>query len=303
MKIIFQAMIMLLMVCKVEAKPPRMAENRMPGYPYISGDGFRSMADHVYDETDESLQGGEVNIGDIVFVKTDKLGSFFNQIHPHIQHQYILISHNADHAAPGEFESYLQDKKILKWFGQNPTIMHHSKFVPIPIGIANRYVGDHGNVNNFKDFALGTISEKSCLLGYNFEPGSNRTERGPVHDMFFNRSYVKNLLGWPHRQYLKRMSEAQFILSPRGNGLDCHRTWEAFIVGSIPVMKSSMLDELLEGLPVLIVDDWAQINEQFLKVSYQEISQRFDLIHLQKLTYAYWKELLVAYQYEVRSAL
>lgn len=296
----FQVMIVLLMVCKIEAKPPRMAENRMPSHPYISGDGFRSMADHVYDETDQSLQGSEVNLGDIVFVKTDKLGSFFNQIHPHIKHPYILVSHNADHAAPGEFESYLEDEKILKWFGQNPTIMHHPKFVPVPIGVANRYVGDHGNINNFNGFILGLKSVKACLLGYNFEPGSNRTERGPVHDMFFNKSYVKNLLGWPHRQYLTRMSEAQFILSPRGNGLDCHRTWEAMIVGAIPVMKSSMLDELLEGLPVLIVNDWAEIDQQFLEQSYPSIERKFNLECLQKLTYGYWKESFLDYQHEIR---
>jgi hypothetical protein len=291
---------MLLMVCRIEAKSPSMVDNRMPSYPYISGDGFRSMADHVYDETDQSLQASEIALGDIVFVKTDKLGVFFNTIHPEVQYPYILVSHNADHAAPAEHESYLEDEKILKWFGQNPTIMHHPKFVPIPIGIANRYVGDHGNINNLKGFSLGLRSPKSCLLGYNFEPGSNRTERGPVHDMFVYQHYVKNLLGWPHRKYVTRMSEAKFILSPRGNGLDCHRTWEALIVGTIPILKTSMLDELLEGLPVLIVDDWSEINEQFLEQSYVEINKKFDVEHLEKLTYAYWKRLLVDYQHEIR---
>jgi hypothetical protein len=61
-----------------------------------------------------------------------------------------------------------------------------------------------------------------------------------------------------------------------------------------------MLDELLEGLPVLIVDDWSEINEQFLEQSYVEINKKFDVEHLEKLTYAYWKRLLVDYQHEIR---
>lgn len=302
MNLIMQLMIVFLCIIQNSiAAPPRVVGNRVPSYPYISGDGFRSMADHVYDETDYGLNSSDVQFGDIVFVKSDKLGDFFNTIHIHIRCQYILIAHNSDAAVPGEFVSYLDDSKILKWFGQNPTIMHHSKFVPIPIGVANRYVGDHGNIDNYNNFALGAKSKKSCLLGYNFEPGSNRTERGPVHEMFFNKSYVKNLLGWPHRQYLKRMSEAQFILSPRGNGLDCHRTWEAFIVGAIPVMKSSMLDELLEGLPVFIVNDWSEVDQQLLEQLYPSLERKFNLEHLKKVTYDYWKSLLVNYQNEVRA--
>ena len=35
-----------------------------------------------------------------------------------------------------------------------------------------------------------------------------------------------------------------FILSPRGNGLDCHRTWEALLLGCIVVTKTSTLDPI-----------------------------------------------------------
>ena len=33
-------------------------------------------------------------------------------------------------------------------------------------------------------------------------------------------------------EYLRTLGQHRFVLSPRGNGLDAHRTWEALMVGS-----------------------------------------------------------------------
>ena len=45
-------------------------------------------------------------------------------------------------------------------------------------------------------------------------------------------------------------------MSPQGNGLDCHRTWEALILKTIPIVRTSSLDPLYEGLPVVVVHEW-----------------------------------------------
>ena len=67
------------------------------------------------------------------------------------------------------------------------------------------------------------------------------------------------------RDYLMALGRHRFVLSPRGNGLDAHRTWEALLVGAIPVVRSSALDILYEGLPVLIVKDWAHVTPDLLR--------------------------------------
>ena len=36
-------------------------------------------------------------------------------------------------------------------------------------------------------------------------------------------------------EYLRTLGQHRFVLSPRGNGLDAHRTWEALMVGTIPI--------------------------------------------------------------------
>ncbi len=47
-------------------------------------------------------------------------------------------------------------------------------------------------------------------------------------------------------------------LSTHGNGLDCHRTWELLKLGCIVITKTSSLDPLYEGLPVVIVNSWSE---------------------------------------------
>ena len=68
--------------------------------PFISGDGFRFLADVVYDETNTDVNLTDVPKTPIIFVKTDYLPQFFNQLHPHIDRQYVLVSHNSDHGVP-----------------------------------------------------------------------------------------------------------------------------------------------------------------------------------------------------------
>jgi hypothetical protein len=61
------------------------------------------------------------------------------------------------------------------------------------------------------------------------------------------------------------MSSHTFVLSPRGVGLDCYRTYEALLLGSYPIVKSSALDGVFERLPVLIVEDWDRVTIDVLR--------------------------------------
>jgi hypothetical protein len=62
-----------------------------------------------------------------------------------------------------------------------------------------------------------------------------------------------------------RQAEFLFVLSPEGAGVDCHRTWEALLLGCIPIVKRSAVSELLVRLPALIVEDWEQVRRPMLE--------------------------------------
>ena len=283
----------LLLPLALSPAPAKTTPQRCSSIPSISGDSFRALADHVFDETDTVLNSADIQEKDVVFVKTDYLEHFFTQTHPTIAHRYILITHNSDGAAPGLFEPYLDDQKIIVWFGQNPTIQHHAKFIPIPIGIANQ-CWRHGNTDTFNHVLQQTSLAKKYLLGLNFIPSTCRDVRDWVFAFFINKQFCSDLRTTNHYEYLFRMKEAKFILSPRGNGLDCHRTWEALLMGCIPVLQTSELDELVADLPVLIIDDWEKITEQFLEVEYAKITNGEK--QLEKIYFDYWSKLVRKYK-------
>jgi hypothetical protein len=86
-----------------------------------------------------------------------------------------------------------------------------------------------------------------------------------------------------------------FWLSPRGNGRDCYRTWEALHFGRIPIVMSSELDSLFNRLPVLIIKSWDDITEDKLIKTFKDFSlkRRFGYFYFEKLQFSYWRDLIL----------
>jgi hypothetical protein len=256
--------------------------------PFISGDTFRTYADHVFDETMHDFFPEEVKPGDVVFVKTDTpyLGTFFHRYHPQIAHPYILITHNSDEGVPGLFRNYLEDPKLLAWFAQNVEGETHAKLHPIPIGIANKY-WKHGNTDIFTShLPLANNQNRPYLCYINFQVSTCPKERQYVWNLFASQPWCTVLLPNELEGYLQDLSRSKFVVSPRGNGLDCLRTWEALLMGAIPIVRSSSLDPLFSDLPVLIIQDWEMISESYLNEQYAIIKQK--PFNRAKLFIEYW---------------
>ena len=81
----------------------------------------------------------------------------------------------------------------------------------------------------------------------------------------------------PRIETWQNMREYAFVLSPFGNGMDCHRTWEALLCGCIPIVRSSVFSSLFDGLPVLIVENWEDITLTFLKQTVYEFKLKHQL--------------------------
>jgi hypothetical protein len=63
------------------------------------------------------------------------------------------------------------------------------------------------------------------------------------------------------------------------------------VLGNIVIVKRSSIDPLYEGLPVVIVDDWRQIDAANLKRWHAEHAAAFQRPEvLERLTNRYWIE-------------
>lgn len=101
-----------------------------------------------------------------------------------------------------------------------------------------------------------------------------------------------------YRRYMDDLHRSKFVFSPTGKGLDCYRTWEALLMGAIPIVKSCSIDAVYEDLPVLIVQDWHDITPEFLEEQYRIISAR--TYNRKKLFIDYWWNKIVAVQKAAR---
>ena len=180
----------------------------------------------------------------------------------------------------------LEDDKLLAWFGQNVENFTHPKLHPIPIGLANKHWA-HGNTEVFASIG-GNLATyvKIHLLYMNFAVNTAPQERSKVYKQFIQQPFCATSSPKDLTSYLMDLAQSKFVLSPRGNGLDCHRTWEALYMGAIPIVRTSTLDPLFEDLPVLIINDWSEITDSFLLEKYQEMQGK--TYQLEKLYSAYW---------------
>jgi len=69
--------------------------------------------------------------------------------------------------------------------------------------------------------------------------------------------------------------------------MDCHRTWEALCLGAIPIVCAPHFRKLFEGLPVLIVTDWREVNQELLENTLKDFQEKE--FQYEKLTLSYWK--------------
>ena len=95
----------------------------------------------------------------------------------------------------------------------------------------------------------------------------------------------------------KKHEHYAFELSPSGNGLDCHRTYEAIILNTIPIVRSNTLDPIFKEnkLPVVIVKEWNEVTQDNLKIWHEQYKDWFSEENKRKVRVEYWKDLITGF--------
>ena len=64
-----------------------------------------------------------------------------------------------------------------------------------------------------------------------------------------------------YESYLREVARSHFILSPNGNGIDCHKHWEALYLNTVPIVTNSINIQHHKHLPFLILKEWRDFKE------------------------------------------
>lgn len=220
---------------------------RYPEHDFLCGNGFAARCRYVlnYDE----LTVNEHVDNDWWFCKSDFLEYFFREVAP--RDEFVLFSHNSDRAIDERFARRLARPQLRAWFAENAAF-RHPKLFALPLGIANpRW--PHGDGDALAA-AQRTPVEKSELFNTSFSLATNPAERAYCLEQAGLELGPRR----PFPEYLLDLKRAWFCLSPAGNGIDTHRTWEALYVGAIPVVTRSVLTDQHPELPLVVLDDWAE---------------------------------------------
>ena len=219
----------------------------------VNGENFKSLADLIID-VDTVGQARNFDRAKIVFCKTDLLNVLFSEL-ADFDGSLTLISHLSDYPITETlFNS--RPKCIKKWFAQNADCQHPD-LVPIPIGIENHCGPSKGTCidQSFIENELDDLAEytKSGAIYINF--ADTHHDRQTKREILGENPKAEFSGPKPYSEYFKDLARRKYVASPRGNGIDCHRTWEALLVGSIPIVdKHFMYDEW--NIPVIQVTDW-----------------------------------------------
>jgi hypothetical protein len=174
-------------------------------------------------------------------------------------------------------------KNIKKWYLSN-SMTNEDMISGIPMGVGE------GDADIISSTPKLEFNDKKNLMYANWQ--TYTTER--VHLKHFleeqNYPYVtyRKEPTIPKDEYLRELAEHHFVLCPEGNGVDCHRIWEAMYLGVIPIVLDSPTMSHFEGLPLIRVNNFFQLSEHHLITVLDEVKDKKR--NLEKITKSYWKQ-------------
>ncbi len=221
-----------------------------------------------------------------LFVYSHLLESFVERVLPRLDHRIVLISHNSDHGVDGRFHAALEDPRIVHWFAQN-ALTRHPKLTALPIGVAN-VQWPHGNLRALVEVANTTRPPGRNAVYVNFDVRTNPTVRGPLLQRLEGAPLAWRATSRPFADYLAEMASCRWVMSPPGNGVDCHRTWETLYLGRTPIVQRTDAGAgLHDGLPIIQLPDLSALEPGDLESAEQAATRNSSL---ERTRMSYWRE-------------
>lgn len=240
--------------------------NPRDDFPFLDGDFFEGLCTRSASDADLS----QLTRDDLLYCETHNLPGLFARLaRENFDRDFRLLSHNSDatirRAPDGRFLLHLGlginptvtplevPANLRQWFGQNLDIPNDDRLHSLPIGLERRRWS-----GGLKHQILARLSSAQVApehLLYVNHAGNTNPERRGLAERLAPHAWCHVSGKVSFLDYCLGILRSRFVLSPDGNGMDCHRTWEALYLGRIPVMRRSAFHEAVYlGLPIVLVD-------------------------------------------------
>lgn len=292
----------------------RVPHSRKSSAPFISGDSFMRLADYVFLKEFDlrylssmliKIQREIAESRKIMFIEVSALERIdvFKALVAWIENSdgrnlknLTLLIHNGDKIPTKSFYELLV-RCGVKVFSVNASVNNYG-VTPLPIGLENRHLRKNGIGLHFSIPQDGTFKVNSgagCKtdLFASFNVSTNMNERSKVKSELLKHGYSFTEPNLTTERYQNCLKNSRFVISPPGNGIDCHRTWEAIYLGAVPiVLRTCLNEELIKLFPIIAVSEWSE----FLETSDAEreiLISKFDGVKYPAMNIEYWQGLFM----------
>lgn len=147
----------------------------------------------------------------------------------------------------------------------------NDEWVPFSIGMGWTIINQNINI---EELQLGTHDQfVFCAINPTTDQrrrGNERINREKILETL-HFSGISNIVVDP-TNYFRELPKYKFVISPEGNGIDCHRHYESLMAGCIPIIEDRKeIRQKYSGCPTLFTTDYSEITETYLNRMYQSM--------------------------------
>ncbi len=237
---------------------------------------------------------------------------FYTQVLPKITNRFVLISGSEDITIPNQVDArwrsfndnerkiidkIINDKRVIHWFAENRDELL-PKMSTLPVGLVFENPS-HSRIAikqpriKLKDQHLRVLCAHRVRDGQQWETRRNLTNLCKQQFQAFTTVLTDEIC---EAEFQRQVQGHSFVLCAQGGGLDpSPKAWFSIANGSIPIIRSTVLDDAYSQLPVVFVDEWNEdcLSIEKLKSWLEEIAPYYDDEQLwaqtrHKLSLNYW---------------
>ena len=254
-------------------------------YPFLCNGNIRNK--HVFDSTErllteEQWQNCYNPEGTIFWVKLgsyrngapNNLSGFVKHVLPNISRPFTLLTTDGDSSVPNDLNEHvlqrlLEHPNLVAWYTQNLADKCHPKLHSIPIGLdlhTDRGFGVGIKLQNiFRTIANQPTKQRLDRVLVDFSTSSNSGQRKSFIAANKDNCLVDILSARISQPELWKMYRRyRWVVSLPGNGLDCHRTWEAGYLGAKVLVRHDVLPDLYSQKFMVKIDPSESLTEKKL---------------------------------------